>query len=143
MSARFVERRRHCFSCRTPVLRRCHRDDLTEWHWSRIRGGPNYGVVRRVVRKHAPQVGQKHHCLWVNPLLFQPAEARTEIRATAADRGGLAGPPDTFSWRCTSASKVENIHQPRLLTGQDGTYFNFEETEPAGRGSSQSSRRQW
>jgi hypothetical protein len=39
--------------------------------------------------------------------------------------------------------EVENMHQPRLLTGQDGTYFSFEETEPAGRGSSQSSRRQW
>ena len=68
--------------------------------------------------------------LWVNSLLFQPAEARTEIRATAADRGEV----DRLARLIRLVAvyfrvEVENMDQPWLLTGQDGTYFSFEQTK--------------
>jgi hypothetical protein len=71
--------------------------------------------------------------LWVNPLLFQAAEAWTEIRAAAAERGQV----DRLARLIRLVAvyfgvEVEHMHQPGLLTSENRTYFGFEETELPG-----------
>jgi hypothetical protein len=63
----------------------------------------------------------------MNSLFFQPTEARAKIPAATADWGQvdwLAGPVGFVA--------VHFCNQLWLLTGQDRTYFGFEETELSG-----------
>jgi hypothetical protein len=70
--------------------------------------------------------------LWVNPLLFQPAEARTEIRATAANRGQVNRLASLIRLVAVYFPvEVENMHQPRLLTGKDETDLGLKQTQLA------------
>jgi hypothetical protein len=69
----------------------------------------------------------------MNSLFFQPTEARAKIRAATADWGQvdwLAGPVGFVAVHF--CIEVEHVNQLWLLTGQDLTYFGFEETELSG-----------
>jgi hypothetical protein len=47
--------------------------------------GPEHGIVWSVVGKCPIEICQKHQSLRLNAMLFQPAEARTEVCASATN----------------------------------------------------------
>jgi hypothetical protein len=63
-----------------------HGNDAAEWSLSPLGGCPDYWISWFILGERTAQVGQKDHRLRPGPMLFQPIEAWTEVRASAADR---------------------------------------------------------
>jgi len=82
--------------------------------------GPEHGIVWCRVWKCPVEIGQKDHCLWVDSVLIDPVEARTEIGAASAywfEMEHLTGHVGIDL--VNLGVEVENMHPLRPLAFED------------------------